>query len=172
MNYIYSFVIFLVGFILQTTILNDLSVFGVTPNILLCIVIIFAFLFDRYYSLVYGVIFGLLQDILFGQILGIAALCYLLIGLTVRVAKTLLNSESIVSAIILTVGGTLMFDFLFWGLTSLFGSVYTIVAMLKMLAVAILYNIMIAIILYKSFIRKVVRYPSDKYIKGTFINYE
>lgn len=172
MKYFFSFAIFLAGFIMQSTVINGISLWGVTPNLILCLTIIFAFLYDGYEGLLFGVLFGLFQDIFFGEVIGIAAISYLIIGLAVGGAKKQINKEHVFSTFILILGGTLAFNLLYWSLSSLFGAGYSVVTMLKLQIVAIPYNVVIAVMLYFWLIQKVVRHPTDKYIKGTFINYE
>ncbi|WP_027398125.1 rod shape-determining protein MreD [Anaerovorax odorimutans] len=172
MKYFIAFVIFLLGFVLQSTLLNNISILAITPNIILCLVIIFTFLYDGYFGIVFGVLFGLVQDLFFGPIVGIAALCYFIISLLIYGTKKYINKENIFSALILTIIGTLLYNLSYWLLTTLFGSSYSVKVMLKVDAVTLVYNIIISIILYFILIKKVVRHPTDKYIKGTFINYE
>lgn len=171
MKYLYTFIIFFIGFLLQSTLMNIISVLGVTPNLVLCIAIVVAFLFDDGQSLIFGVLFGLIQDICFGKIVGIAAFCYLMIMLIADEAKRLINRENMLSAIILTIGGTFIYNVLYWVMTFLFDGTYSVMVMLRMQPIAIVYNVVVTIVLYLLLIRKVVKHPSDKYIKGRFKHY-
>lgn len=167
-----AFVIFLIGFILQSAITVPFSVFGVSPNIILCLVIVFAFLFDNYQCFALGLIFGLLQDICFSQIIGVAAGSYFLVALGVYALQGFVNKENKLSVICTTIVGTLVYSLLYWCITTVFGSSYSILMMLKMQPMLVVYNIVIVMILYSIFAQKVIRYRGDKKFKGKFIGYE
>ena len=80
--------IYAAAFLLQCTVFNAVAIFGVTPNIVLVLTVIYSFFFEKLDGLVIGVIFGIIQDIFFGQVIGISALIYLLIGLLLKLVRT------------------------------------------------------------------------------------
>ena len=66
---------FLVAFLIQTSLLNIISIKGYTPNLLLCLVVVFSFLYeDGLYGIIFGAVFGLLYDICFSSGRGPTAL--------------------------------------------------------------------------------------------------
>ncbi|MEL7658797.1 MAG: rod shape-determining protein MreD, partial [Bacillota bacterium] len=71
MKYRYSFLLFFIGFILQSTIMNHIRIFQMSPNLVLCLVVIFSFLYEGYHGIVFGILFGLISDICFAEIIGI-----------------------------------------------------------------------------------------------------
>ena len=66
--------------ILQSTLLPFLQVFGIQPDTLMVLVCCFGLLGGNYYGMFTGLAGGLLQDILYGGPVGMAALHYMLIG--------------------------------------------------------------------------------------------
>ena len=56
------FLAFLICFIFQSTLLRNFSVFGVAPNLILVLLIVFSFYFENYIGLILGVAFGMMQD--------------------------------------------------------------------------------------------------------------
>ena len=67
-------------FLLQTTIFQTLKLAGISPNIMLILVVSIGFMRGRTEGLLVGFFSGLLLDILYGGYLGIFALVYMLIG--------------------------------------------------------------------------------------------
>ena len=64
-------IFFLIAFFIQCSFLNVISIAGYTPNLLLCLVIVFSFLYEeQIYGLLYGVLFGVFYDICFADVVG------------------------------------------------------------------------------------------------------
>ena len=82
------FFLYLVSFLLQCTVLNALAVFGTTPNILLVLTIIYSFFFKGYDGIVFSVLFGLVQDMFFGQVIGISPLIYFAAGMLLKLIRS------------------------------------------------------------------------------------
>lgn len=70
----------LLAAILQVTWLAGLSVFGVSPNLFLVIVVVIGFMCGRIQGVFTGVVFGLVFDILVGRFIGTNMLSFLIIG--------------------------------------------------------------------------------------------
>lgn len=172
MKAIYTFLIFFIAFIMQTTIINILEIYEVTPNLILCLVVVFGFLYDKVDTFIWAILFGLLQDIYFAQIVGTGAISYFLIALLVYFVKDYVNPENMISAIGLIIGCTFLYYFLYFGISKIFGSTIHIISVLEIQPVLIIYNIIVTIILYKIFLRKVIKHRSDRKFKGRFISYE
>ena len=56
-------IFFIAAFLLQSTLVLNFNIAGITPNFILCMTVLFSFLYKGNQGLVFGVIFGLLQDI-------------------------------------------------------------------------------------------------------------
>ena len=56
------FLIYTVSFLLRCTVLNTVAVFGITPNILLVLTIVYSFFFQKMDGIVFSILFGLIQD--------------------------------------------------------------------------------------------------------------
>jgi rod shape-determining protein MreD len=143
-----------------------ISIAGVTPNLLLCLVVIFSFLYDdKNYGIVLGVIFGLLYDIAFTGHVGVSALLFLIISLSILFASVIINKEVVFSVIIVAVLSTTAYVFMYWGIMALMGSNFSFLFMLRFLPIHILYNVIVVLILYFLMIRKVIRYYQDRYYR-------
>lgn len=164
MNYIYAFLTFFFSFVIQTTILRYFSILGVVPNIILVLVIVFSFLFTEKYGIVYGVAFGLIQDICFGKVLGVSALVYFTIAFFIYELKRYLYRDNILAIIFLTFVFCIYDHFVIWALIRLYGSNYGFLFMLSKIPIEMIYDIILTVILYKAFIKWIIRYRGDKYL--------
>ena len=60
MNYRKAIVLFVIAFLVQTSLLNVIMIKGYTPNLLLCLVVTISFLYEnKTYGIVLGAIFGI-----------------------------------------------------------------------------------------------------------------
>lgn len=159
MNFLTVFLVFFANFILQSTVLRYFEVFGVIPNTTLIFVIVFSFLIRERYVIYYGVVFGLLQDIFFGQIVGVAAFIYFTIGMAIFEIKRHLYRDTILSSIFLTIIGVTYYHLFYFLFMRLFDTNIGFLYILKnVYLIEIFYDITVSIILYKVLFRKVHSY--------------
>ncbi|QIB69871.1 rod shape-determining protein MreD [Aminipila butyrica] len=156
--------IFFVAFLLQGTVLHLFSIYGATPNLILCLVVIFSFLYEDFNGPVLGVVFGLLADVCMAQYVGVAALTYLLVSLLVIHMRETINKEHLASIILVSVGSTVLYNFIYFLIRSGLGSSYSLLYWLKLQPLYILYNSLIVFVLYLVFIKRVVKYRNDRYL--------
>lgn len=159
----YIIITFAAALLIQTTLLNQLSLFGVTPNLILCVVVLFSFWFDGYGTMGTGIVFGLLQDLAHGELIGIAAICYFFISLGIWLTKHLLYRDNVLSIFFLTLVTTSVYEFLYWIIHAAMGGTAHILYMLSILPLLLIYNCIITIGAYFIFGRKLVKYPGDRY---------
>ena len=167
MKHKYAFILFLLAFLLQTTLLNVIGVFGVTPNLLLCLVIVFSFLYDEgYQGLVLGIVFGLLYDISAAPYVGVAAIGFFIIALLIMLVTIVINKETVFSIMLVTIGSTCLYQLLYWGIMTMLGSNYGFLYMLRWLPIHIIYNTIVTTVIYFALAKKVIRHHKDRYYTG------
>ena len=160
----YAAIMFLVAFLLQTSILNFISIFGITPNLILCLVAIITFLYVDSKAYAFGIVFGLLWDMCNGPFLGVSALAYLMVSLAVLVLRETINKENKISAIIVSIVATLVYNLTYFVLCAGLGSEYSILYWLKLQPGYIIYNTIVIFIMYSILIKKVVRFRNDRFL--------
>ena len=166
MKYRYGIIIYAVAILLQGSILNNITILGAAPNLLLCLTIVTAFLYENGFAgIVLGAASGLLYDICFTQYAGVTSLAMFVVGILVMLSAELMNKEKLSAVIIVTVIGTFLYDLLYWCIRALLGSPYSFMYMLKLQPQYICYNIPIAIILYFIVIGKVIKYRQDRFYR-------
>ena len=166
MKYRYAICLFSVALIIQTTLMNIFSIYGITPNLLLCLVVIFSFLYnDNIYGLVLGVIYGLLYDICFSEYVGIAALAFLIISLGIMLFSIVMNKEALISVIIVAAASTVAYMLIYWSIMAMLGSSYSFLYMARFLPVSVLYNVAVVAAIYMLMINRVIKHHYDRYYR-------
>ena len=80
MNFIAAFIFMFISFLLQSTLLSQFTVGGITPNLIIIVTASLGLLLGRRYGMISGFVVGLIVDIFFGRILGVYALLYMFVG--------------------------------------------------------------------------------------------
>ena len=92
-----------VCFLLQATLLQNIRVAGVIPNIMLLVVVFVAFLNGLYFGISTGMAVGLLLDFMYGSLIGINMLAFLLIGYLTGLNSRLYRRGNYIIPIILII---------------------------------------------------------------------
>ena len=167
MKYRYSFLIFLAAFIFQGTFLNAIEAFGVTPDLILCFVVMFSFLYSKeMHAVIFGTVFGFLADICFIQYPGVSALGYFITAIAVIAASRVLNRENIGTAIVLVTSATVLFGFYLFFFNMFMGGADDIRMLLLRMPLMVVLNVITSMIIYQFFIRRVVRFRNDRYYRS------
>ena len=163
MQYLYIFFAFFTSFILQSTILKSVAIFGVTPNLILILVIAVSFIFKEKYGLLFGVLFGFVQDICFGNIVGISSLMLFLIGCFVSELKRYIYQDNLFTIGVISIVSVTGYHFLFWCIIALFGNNYHFMLMLQKLPIQIVYNSVLIFLVIK-LIERMLGSKNDRFM--------
>lgn len=162
MRYSKAILISFAAFFFQGSLINLFSIFGTTPNLLLCVIVLFAFLYEENdYGMILGVVFGLLYDICYMPYVGVSALWLFLIAFGVSLTRELLNRENIGTILIITAVATFVFNMMTWFTYFIMGSNTVMMYALKAQPLSIIYNIAIEALLYAAVIKKVLKRRRD-----------
>lgn len=137
------------NFILQSTLLQFTKIYNVLPNTSLVLAICFAINSDKKKGSLIGFIIGILQDIVFGKMIGLNALIYMLISYIITLTNKNIFKENYIIPFLFTALGTVVyyifsiFFMYFLGYSIDFFSIIR-----NMLSVEILYNAIISIVIY------------------------
>ncbi len=166
MKYRYGIIVYIIAIFLQGSLLNNIKILGAAPNLLLCLTIVTAFLYENGFAgIVLGAASGLLYDICFAQYAGVTSFALFVVGLAVMLAAEFTNKEKLSAIILVTIISTFAYNLLYWCVMAVLGTSYTFVYMLKMQPQCICYNIPFAVIFYMVVIRKVVKYRQDRFYR-------
>jgi rod shape-determining protein MreD len=107
-------VIISLGLVFQSSLLPFLEVRGVKPDLLLVMLVGMGFCGGNPLSIFTGLIMGLLADILYGQVLGLQALQYMLIGFGAGLFYNKISYAKLLYPMMLTVGACLIKNILLY----------------------------------------------------------
>ena len=142
-------VIILFNFLLQSTILPYMSIFGVVPNTALLIVMSTALLKGKYYGGFIGIIMGLLQDVVFSSVIGINSFIYFFLGYLIGMAENKLSRDNMFIPIIFSIMGTIYYNFTYYTFMFFLSKNIPFLSFSKyLMLIEILYNIVLAIPIY------------------------
>ena len=159
-------IFFLIAFFIQCSFLNVISIAGYTPNLLLCLVIVFSFLYEeQIYGLLYGVLFGIFYDICFADVVGPTPIALVLVALVIFVLREYANIENIVNMWVTSLLSILFYYALNWGLQHLAGNPIGLLYVLKTLPWITLYSLSLMTVLYLILLRKMTRHRKGRYFR-------
>ena len=159
-------IFFLIAFFIQCSFLNVISIAGYTPNLLLCLVIVFSFLYEeQIYGLLYGVLFGIFYDICFADVVGPTPIALVLVAFVIFVLREYANIENIVNMWVTSLLSILFYYALNWGLQHLAGNPIGLLYVLKTLPWITLYSLSLMTVLYLILLRKMTRHRKDRYFR-------
>lgn len=148
-NVIYFF-IGLALIILQNSILNFMSFFGVTFDFLLVYIIIIAINVGNDRAGILGLVLGLIQDLTVGRVLGVNALFYLFLGYGLGSLKDLVFKDNIITPLSLgTVGAIIKSLFTYFVLGAFGRSVEVREVLMKIFVIIPLANSFLTVVFYK-----------------------
>lgn len=139
-----------VGYLLQSTIFQKLSLGGIAPNILLIITASFGFMRGKNEGAIIGFVSGLIIDVLFGDILGFFALIYMVIGYLNGFFRSIFYPEDIKLPMVLISSSELLYCFLIYFFRFLIrGKLNFGYYFVHIILPEIVYTIFVTIIIYK-----------------------
>ena len=169
-----AIIIFALVFVVQATLLRYIAINQTAPNLLLCFVIVFSFMYDKPLGILLGVLFGLLWDINFGIYMGVSSISLLIVALTMVLFRRPFNSESFLLAVLGGVIGSLLYNFVYLGAYKLLGLPHSVYYLLKPQPYMMLYNVVIVMILHLILRQGIIRnkrrefYSSGYHMIGRF----
>lgn len=166
MKYRTGFLIFLAAFFLQPFLQNLIPVLGGNINLLLCVTVVFTFLYDdNLCGIFFGFIFGLFYDLVYGMYAGPGVLALMVTGIAVLILREFANIENFFNALAAMLLSTWLYASVYWGIYTVLGSPYSYVYAMKSLPLPLLFNSLTAMALYFVLIKKVIKHRRDRYFR-------
>lgn len=160
----YIFLWFLTAFLLQSGFVLNFGIMGLAPNFILCVTILFAFYYESSATLVFALVFGLLQDVNFSVLIGPSALILALIALAMNPLKNFFYKESMINVLMISSLGTIMYYGLMWLVIKTFKGIYTFAYMAKNLPALLVMNTLVMFVLYFVLAKRLIALDRKKYI--------
>lgn len=107
---LYLILIILLMYLVQTLVINNISIFGVKPNLILISVIVVSLWFGLYKGSIYSVCIGIITDMLFYGNISFFTICYALTGSLVGLFSKYYRKENKIALVCVTVIATGIFE--------------------------------------------------------------
>ncbi len=144
-------VMVIIGYLLQCTFFQSISLGGIVPNILIIITSSFGFMCGKKEGMAIGFLAGLILDIFYGDILGFYALVYMCIGYLNGFFRSIFYPEDIKLPMILITASELLYCFLCYiFLFLLRGKLNFGYYFVHVILPEIVYTILVTLIVYKT----------------------
>ena len=142
---IFSTILIVLSFLLQLFVIDNMSLFGVRPNLFLISIIVVSLNTDIYISTVFSFIIGVIVDMLFGAG-GLFTISYTIIGMILGFVNEDYMKENLLSISILTIISTTLFELIQYVKSMIVISKYiSILLFTKQLVLSILLNVIIVV---------------------------
>ena len=142
--------VIIVSFLLQTTIFQSLALADVVPNFLLIITVTFGYMRGEKEGMYTGFFCGLLTDCVFGTVIGLYALLYMVIGYLNGLCRKLYYSDHIVVTVALIALSDLIYNLFYYIFEFLFRSRLDFFFYLRRIIIPeMVYTLLAAVLLYK-----------------------
>ncbi|MBR5152176.1 MAG: rod shape-determining protein MreD [Clostridia bacterium] len=135
--------------LLQPTLICELTLFGIHPNLFLCFVVIAGYYRGPLEGGIAGALFGLVYDLLIGRLMGVDALLYLYLGVMAGILGTRFFSGGKRLAICATAGaGTLLCAVVYYLVRmTVWGDISFVTAVFRIGLIEALYQLPVAFLL-------------------------
>lgn len=114
MRHVLKSALILLAFVIQCTWVQYINILGVTPNIVLALVIAMGLISEPVESGAYGFAAGVLWDLMWGRVFGVNALLFMYIALLVRMLMEFMYKKGIFVAVSLTFISCILYEVLFF----------------------------------------------------------
>lgn len=149
MSYKKAVLLYGLALVFQFSLLNIFSINGITPNLILCLMIFITYKYnDGLRPALVAIPFALLSDLMGGQYVGISALALFILALTVNYFGRGLNRDSIWPLLTVSAIGTVIYNFIYWLTMTMLGNSSTILGLLKFLAFSLPVNLIVILIVF------------------------
>lgn len=155
-------------YILQVNFFNWFNIAGVMPNLFVIFILFIGLFGSKAMGTIYGLMVGLILDLVIGTTVGINMVCLGLIGLLATIFDKNFSKDSRMTIMVMTIAATAIFEILSYLLNYILVAInLEILNFIKILLIEIIYNLILTIILYP-LIQKFGYYIENEY-KGNKI---
>lgn len=140
---------FFLIYFLQVNIFTSFTIAGIKPNLFVIYILFIGLFANQLLGISFGVICGLILDLIYGKTIGVTAVMLCVIGYLGSYFDKNFSKENKLTIIFMVAGATLVFELGTYFINSIileFGREYF--NFIKIVIVEIIYNILLSIILY------------------------
>lgn len=144
-----SFLVFLFIYFLQSNFFSWFTIAGIKPNLFVILVLFLSLFAGKNVGLQTGIFFGICLDFFISKKIGISGIMLGIIGLLGGYFDKNFSKDSRITIMIMIIGATIIFETGSYFLNyAILNTNLEIQAFIKILSIEVIYNTLIAIILY------------------------
>lgn len=159
---------FFLVYFLQVNIFSAFTIAGISPNLFVIYILFIGLFANQILGISFGIIVGLVLDLLYGKAIGVSAVMFCIIGYLGSYFDKNFSKENKLTIMFMVAGSTLIFELGTYFLNSIILEFdREFIYFTKIVIIEIIYNILLSIILYP-FIQK-FGYSMERSFKKTNI---
>lgn len=144
------FIEIIICFVIQSSMFHYIGLANIMPNLMLILVVSTAYMRGKMSGLIMGFFSGLLVDIIFGNVIGLYAMFYLLIGYFIGFAHKIYDKDDYTIPLILVGVGDLIYGFFYFIFEFLLrGRLNIFFYFRRFIIPEMIYTIAVSVLLYK-----------------------
>lgn len=149
-RFLVSLIVIIICFVLQTTVLQVVELAGVVPNLLLIITVSVGYIRGRNEAMAVAVVCGLLTDMMYGEVIGLYTLFYLVTGYLSGLFNRFYYDEDYTIPFVLIGLGDFLFNFLYYIIEFLLRNRLNFFTYLRTIILPeMIYTLLVSFLLYK-----------------------
>lgn len=161
-------VIALVIYFLQSNFFNWFTIAGIMPNLFVIFTLFVGLFANKIMGTVYGMVVGLILDVLFREKIGVSFIALGLVGFLSTIFDKNFSKDSRITIMFMVAGLTILYEaIVYFANYFIYGASLEIFAFLKILLIEVIFNLLLVIIIYPLF-RKFGYYIENEF-KGNKI---
>jgi len=163
MSYKKAVLLYGIAMVLQFSLLNIFSIKGVTPNLILCLMIFIIYKYnDGLRPALVAIPFALLSDLMGGHYVGVSGLGLFILALCVNYFGRSLNRDSIWTLLTVSAIGTVIYNVIYWLIMITLGNASTMLDLIEFLAYALPANLLVVLFVFFLYTRIIRRREKPK----------
>ena len=149
MKAIRIFLLSLLVFLLQSTIVQKISVYEIIPNLNIIILVLLAIYYNDKTIISYALMSGLIQDFYSSPYIGSNIMLYSVISLLLIRFESVFNKTNIISPVFLIALGTSLYNIIFFTILKVLNLNFSIYRLFDILIIELSLNVIFGIVLFK-----------------------
>lgn len=147
-NIVLILIIFVIYF-LQSNFFNWFTISGVMPNLFVVFVLFVGLFANKMMGTIYGMVLGLILDVLFRQKIGVSFIALGLVGFLATIFDKNFSKDSRMTIMVMVAGLTFLYEVIvYFANVIIYSTNIEILSFSKILIIEIIFNLFITIIIY------------------------
>lgn len=141
--------VFFIIYVLQISVFSNFTIAGVKPNLFIIFILFIGLFANQILGISFGVVCGLIIDLLYGKVIGTSAIMLCIIGYLGAYFDENFSKDNKLTIIIMVAGATFIYELGVYFLNSIildFSREY--INFIRIAIIEVLYNVLLTILLY------------------------